>query len=470
MTVTAHEDDRSPQTLPEPFPTSDPVLTDRASTVIRLAGIGGTGVVTVAQILATAATMDGLKVAGLDQTGLSQKAGPVISDLTISTSDSPTVTNAPGRSQAHVLLAFDLLVAATDRSLHAISEGAALFVSTTETPTGHQVTSPELVGATSDELSARLGAGASSITASVDAASVAEVLVGSRASANILLLGAASQSGQLPVGLESIRQAIELNGVGVEANLAALDWGRCLVAHYDSTMEVVDRLTPTNHPFTSSPLPDNLQQRIANFTLVPARSERLASLCADLVDYQSETYANDYLDLVFTTLPVGSSEFTDAVARSFHKLMAYKDEYEVARLMSHPDGLAEANLIGTKPVYHLHPPLLKALGLDSKVEIDAKFVPTFKALAKGKRLRGTPFDPFGRTEMRRMERRLIEDYGVMIRRLCATEGLAENGERLALAVELAGLADMIRGYEELKVLRVQEYEQRVRELLDAFDR
>ena len=466
MTVDAHVANQMSSTaLPTPFDLESPMPIDRESTVVRLSGIGGTGVVTVAHILATAATLDGLHVAGLDQTGLSQKAGPVISDLTISTSDAAARTNAPGRGQADVLLAFDHLVAASDRSVHVVNDDTAVFASTTTTPTGRQVTSPELVGATTVELVERVG----SAGVQVDSGLAAEVLAGSRASANIVLLGAAVQSGQLPVSLDALRSAIEMNGVSVESNLVALEWGRGLVTHYDQTIAAIEQHSPTSHRFTASPLPRSLKRRVDGLGLLTTAAELISSRTADLVDYQSKEYAGRYLDLVTATLPIGSPELTDAVARNFHKLMAYKDEYEVARLMLHPDGLAEADAIGDKRLWHLHPPILAALGMSSKVEVNEKFTPSIKALAKGKKLRGTKLDPFGRTEMRRMERDLVDDFERMIKRVCATDGLAVDTDRLPVAIELAELPDMIRGYEELKVRRVEEYSQRVAELLARFD-
>ena len=466
MTVDAHADQQGPAaTLPKPFDIDAPNPSDRESTVVRIAGIGGTGVVTVAHILATAATLDGLQVAGLDQTGLSQKAGPVISDLTISTSSASARTNAPGRGQADVLLSFDHLVAASDRSVHAVNADTVVFSSTTTTPTGRQITSPELVAATSEELAERVG----SVGVQVDSGLAAEVLAGSRASANILLLGAAVQSGQLPISLDALKSAIEMNGVSVESNLVALEWGRGLVTHYEETMAAIEQHSPATHRFTASPLPSALQRRVDGLDVDSSTRDLISTRAADLVDYQSKQYAGRYLDLVSATVPVGSAELTEAVARNFHKLMAYKDEYEVARLMLHPDGLAEAKSIGDKRVWHLHPPILAALGMSSKIKVNEKFTRSIKALAKGKRLRGTKLDPFGRTEMRRMERDLVDDFERMVNRLCTTDGLAGDAERLSKAVELAELPEMIRGYEELKVTRVAEYSQRVSELLVAFD-
>ena len=459
MTVDAHPNfTGEDKALPELAPVDEPIRTKRESTVVRLAGIGGTGVVTVAQILATAATLDRLELAGLDQTGLSQKAGPVISDLTISTSGSTQRSNVVGRGQVDVLLAFDLLVGASDRSLSAITDDTKVFASTTTTPTGAQVISPELVGSTPDELLARVSSGSDTAKAiTVDGTLAADVLAGSPASANMILLGAAYQAGELPLSIGALQQAIELNGVSIESNQAALEWGRRLVSDRESTAQLVDRLKPTSPAFTSSPLSSTLSSRIASFELPPETSESISAFAGDLMDYQSEEYAGRYLNLIAITLGVASPQLTSAVARNFHKLMAYKDEYEVARLMQHPDGLATAKSVGDKPVWHLHPPMLKALGLDSKIELNSRFSPSIKALAKGKKLRGTKLDPFGRTAMRRMERELIDEYETMIQKLCVSERIAEDTERLAVAIDLAELPDMIRGYEELKVARVSEY-------------
>jgi len=178
----------------------------------------------------------------------------VISDLTITAAGSAQRSNVVGQGQVDVLLAFDLLVGAGDRALHAITTDTAVFSSTTTTPTGRQVISPELVGSAPRELLARISeteAAVPELSVTVDATMAADVLAGSPASANILLLGAAVQSGQLPISIGALRRAIEMNGVSVEANQAALEWGRSFVVDGESTSRLIDQLMPSSPAFTS---------------------------------------------------------------------------------------------------------------------------------------------------------------------------------------------------------------------------
>ncbi|MEM7273014.1 MAG: indolepyruvate ferredoxin oxidoreductase family protein [Actinomycetota bacterium] len=461
---------------------------DRARTVVRLAGIGGTGVVTVAQILGTAATLDGLTVAGLDQTGLSQKAGPVVSDLTLASPEEPRPTNAPGQGQADLILAFDLLVAAADGPRAGVGADTIVVASTAATPTGRQITDPTLGAPPADQLLARLveGTGAE-VALQVDANRAAEQLVGTAATANVLLLGAAVQTGRLPVRVESLRRAIEMNGVQVEANLAALAWGRRLVAHPETAVSALGDAASTASPLTAPPLPDRLAARVRALGLSTALDSLISVLAADLVDYQDRAYAGRFLDLVERTATHGDDRLTETVARHHHKLLAYKDEYEVARLLNHPDGNAEAEALGGERRWHLHPPTLKALGRGGKIAFGPRTGPMFAALARGKRLRGTRLDPFGRTEMRRMERALISEYESAIDRVldrltAASSGNDSNGsgrvsgdgndhsddqELMARAVRIAALPDLVRGFEDLKVRRVADYRRRLADELAA---
>ena len=187
---------------------------------------------------------------------------------------------------------------------------------------------------------------------------------------------------------------------------------------------------------------------------------------ADLVGYQSTAYAGRFLDAVADArrheqaVVPGSSRLTEAVARNLHKLMAYKDEYEVARLLLLPEGEQAAQAVGgpdAKVSWHLHPPMLKALGMDSKLELGAWSKPAFAALRRGKRLRGTRLDPFGRTDMRRTEAALPGEY------LDTMAGLyAElTADRLDRAIDIARLPDLIRGYEDLKLRRIADYREAV---------
>jgi indolepyruvate ferredoxin oxidoreductase len=463
----------------------DPPAADDADHLrVRLAGIGGTGVVTVAQILSTAAMFDGWDVRGLDQTGLSQKAGPVISDIVLARPGA-IASNLVGGGQADVVLGFDGMVAAADGTLAAASpDTTALVVSTQRTPTGRMISHPEMDYPNLD-IELRLAAMTDHDRAwSLDASALAAALTGSAATANVLMLGVATQHGLIPVTVESIERAIELNGVAVEANLAAFDWGRRW-AHDAAAVETLAQASassgstratpdgPVGPEIVVPPLPRALRAIVDGWSLPTELSEVVAMLAADLVAYQDAAYARSYLDEVGRALAAerrlesDSNSLTSAVARYLHKLMAYKDEYEVARLLLGPEGRAAARAVGgseAEVTWHLHPPMLKALGKTSKIGLGPRTAPALKALAAGKRLRGTRFDPFGRMEMRRVERSLIDEY----RSAMNTVYQDLSADRLHDAMAIAELPDIVRGYEDLKLRRVAEFRQRLAKQLQAF--
>ncbi len=444
----------------------DPIVDTTTATRIRLAGIGGTGVVTVAQILATAAMFDGWETRGLDQTGLSQKAGPVVSDVVLGPSGTAS-SNLVGAGQADAILAFDGLVGASNRVLAASDPMSTVIVaSSSRTPTGTMISAPDIVYP-DDEIQRRLDASDRDDGRGrrVDAGRLATALTGQAATANVFLLGVAVQVGAVPVSPGSVRRAIELNGVAAAANLLAFDWGRAWAEDPAAVERVaVDHggIDPTQ--IVSVPeLPPALAQRIGR-ALPPAAAEVVELLTADLVGYQDSRYAGRFLDTVVRvaererTIDPHSVELTVTTARSLHRLMAYKDEYEVARLLLLTEARATAADVAgpaAKVTWHLHPPMLSALGFDSKLRIGSWAEPAFRALRAGKRLRGTRFDPFGRTEMRRAERELIEEFGAVIDELVESV----DAETLDDAVAIAALPDRIRGYERLKKRRIGEYRQ-----------
>ncbi|MGF1597641.1 MAG: indolepyruvate ferredoxin oxidoreductase family protein [Acidimicrobiales bacterium] len=459
-------------TLPDP-----PSAADTDHVRIRMAGIGGTGVVTVAQILATAAMFDGWEVGGLDQTGLSQKAGPVISDVVL-VRPGAMASNLVGAGQADVLLGFDGLVAAADGALAAADpDHTAVVVSVSPTPTGAMVVRPDQPYPGDEILDRLTAASVGGGSWALDTVALASALVGEPATANVLLLGVAVQAGLVPVDVASLEGAIELNRVAVEANLAAFRWGRrwCVdPAEVEASAAAGTRTAAMTVP----PLPPSLGRRIG--ALAPGDhpdAVRLRAfvemLTADIVGFGRRGDAAGFLDLVAATAEAeravdpGSTALVEAVARGRHRLTAYKDEYEVARLLLLPDGRAEAREVGgpgARITWHLHPPLLRSFGLDRKLRLGPWAEPALRALRSGKRLRGTRFDPFGRTELRRIERSLPADYDRAIDRLLGSLG-ADN---LAAAVAIAGLPDRVRGYEELKRRRIDKYRHELARDLDAF--
>ncbi|WP_083914482.1 indolepyruvate ferredoxin oxidoreductase family protein [Ilumatobacter nonamiensis] len=443
-----------PTTFAEPSP-----RTGREQIDIRIAGIGGTGVVTAAQVLATAAMLDGYDSRGLDQTGLSQKAGPVVSDLRLSTGRTPE-SNLLGDGTADVLLAFDLVTAATRRTLEACGADRTVVVgSTSPTPTGSMIGRPDRRVPGLDELRAQLDrATDADATRLADAGALTDALLQSATSANIFVIGAAIQHGALPIRAESVEEAIRLNGVEVDTNIAALRWGRAWIDD-PAAVEAAASSRPAAAPVVEiEPLPDGLAKHLAAIGLDPEQETVVEMLAADLVGYQDRAYAERFLERVGSAHKV-DARVTDIVARSLHKLMAYKDEYEVARLLVADESRAAAERVGgagATTTWRLHPPLLKALGRTSKIGVSEKIGrPAMLALARGKRVRGTRLDPFGRTEMRRTERALIDEYLALVD--AELDHLGAHPDDIDAVLAALALPMEIRGYEELKLRRVAEF-------------
>jgi indolepyruvate ferredoxin oxidoreductase len=262
-----------------------------------------------------------------------------------------------------------------------------------------------------------------------------------------MLIGAAVQAGAVPVKPESVEAAIELNGVAVEANRAAFRAGRWWVADRDRLLAAlpspqVEQL-PEPSWFAECPLPDDVR------TLAAHRAE-------DLVRYQDRRYAQRYADLVGAVAAAeqqavpGPAALSRAVATNLYKLMAYKDEYEVARLSLDPvaqERITQAFGPDVKVYWNLHPPILRDHGLRNKLRLGAWFTPAYQALGRMRRLRGTPLDPFGRTEVRRLERRLVAEYTAALEALIP----ALRPDTLSAAIALAELPGDVRGYEQLKL-------------------
>ena len=420
---------------------ADPIV-DADDFTVRMVGIGGTGVVTVSQVLGTAAMLAGFNVRGLDQTGLSQKAGPVMSDLRITAGDT-VASNHANVSGVDCLLAFDLLVAATDTNLaDARADRTVVVASTAAVPTGQMVTHPDLAAPTSAALIDRVNnESRAADNRHLDAAALADALLGSTTTANVIVLGAAVQIGAVPVPADAIERAITLNGVAVDTNLAAFRWGRAW-ADDPEAVERAAELPQEARPETI----DELVDRLAD----------------DLIGYQSAEYAERYRAVVADArraelqVSPGSTRFVEAVARNLHKLMAYKDEYEVARLLLDDRARAGYEAVGgpdTAVTYHLHPPMLRAMGIDRKLTLRRSAVPTLRALRAAKRLRGTLADPFRWAEVRRVERAMIPEYIEALGRVQRRLDIANLDD----AIAIASLPDQVRGYEELKLRRAAAY-------------
>jgi indolepyruvate ferredoxin oxidoreductase len=421
---------------------------------ILMPGIGGTGVVTVNALLATAALVEGLHAITLDQTGMAQKGGAVVSHLTISR-DPLETSNRISCGAADLLLGFDVMGAAGRGNLKRAHPGRTVaVVNSHEIPTGETVRKGLTVlsadGRFLDTINAFTRAAENIF---VDASQLAETLFGGHLYTNIFLLGVAYQAGRIPLESASIEQAIRLNGVAVARNLEAFAWGR----KYVEDSAAVLALAGNEKPHAPRSFEELVEHRARELTL-----------------YQDAGYAQPYRTFVEEVRQAeqqaapGSTELAETVARYLYKLMAYKDEYEVARLLLDPSLDVQVQATFEKPgkvVYHLHPPLLRALGLKRKLSLGPWFRPLLRLLAAGKRLRGTAFDPFGYAAVRREERHLIAWYRDGVRSLLL--GLKNH---LPLAVEIARLPDRIRGYERLKLDSAQSARQAAAELLVAAQR
>ena len=409
--------------------------------VLRMPGIGGTGVVTVSQMLLTAAKIDGLTASAIDQTGLSQKAGPVVSTVTI---------GEPTAGRVHVLLGFDILTSVTPANIEGLDpQWSHVVASTSVTPTGRMIgkVSTASVDLTpyETELIAR-SVGTSNVF--LDAAKLTVGLLGSAITGNVLLLGVAFQKGLLPVSAEAFERAIELNGTAIDANKAAFAWGR---------RWVVDPKGVEAIAFGGGEAPADRKG------LEDLGSEALIDLVArrqrDLRAYQDKAYANRYVDVVRRAAVASrgandASEFVTTVANQLFRVMAYKDEYEVARLLSTGNERAEWALGGPveSATWNLHPPTLRAMGMGSKLKMGPWTKPVMRTLAAGKKLRGTAMDPFGRAGMRKTERALIDEYTALVDQLIPM--VATNPEK---ATTIAGLMDQVRGFESVKERNLVKY-------------
>ncbi|MCV7151350.1 indolepyruvate ferredoxin oxidoreductase family protein [Mycolicibacterium pyrenivorans] len=446
---------------PEPPAVPDVACEPGAATRnVLFAGIGGTGIVTVNQVLATAALRAGYDVESLDQTGLSQKAGPVVSHLRFAAGElDPANRLTPG--SADCIVAFDLLVAADRRNLgYGDPANTVAVASTSKTPTGEMVYDKTIAYPETSYLLNRLGQVSHSVH-SLDALAAAQALFGDSTAANFLLIGAAYQTGALGIPAWSIEEAIGINGVAVEANTAAFRWGRVAIADPAHFHDVVSPVRVRE--------PAALPRRVLDGATFAGRvGDLIARRAADLVGFQNEAVARRYvtvLQSIWTAeRAVGDrTEFSEAVAKGLYKLTAYKDEYEVARLLSDPQfrSFVQSEVPGAeKLTYRLHPPALRAMGWKKKIGLGPRSHIALRILAQGKRLRGTRFDPFGYSRVRRTERDLIAEYITIVTRLAA--GLDQAG--YDRAVEIAALADMVRGYEGIKLASVEAYHGKLREL------
>ena len=427
---------------------------------ILVTGIGGTGVITVGALLGMAAHLEGKGCTVLDFTGLSQKNGAVMSHVRLAPApeDLHAVRIAPGG--ADLLLGCDMVVAASPVALSRVENGVThAVINSYLAPTAAFVINPDVDFETLAMQRALKAAAGDASTEFIDGTGYATALMGDSIATNLFMLGYAFQQGRIPLSLEAIERAIELNGVAVEINKRTFAWGR-LAAHDRARVEEIVR--PSLHD--AAPAPQTLAAII----------ERRATF---LRNYQDTAYARRYRELVALIDTAekahgrGHTGLADAVARNLFKLMAYKDEYEVARLYS--DGAFLKNLRqqfeGDFTLeFHLAPPLLAPRDPNTGELQKKSYGPwvfrMFKLLASLRRIRGTVFDIFGYTEERRIGRRLIADYEIVVRELAAVL----SPDNHAMAVQIARLPEQIRGYGHIKEKNIRLAKEREANLLAAF--
>ena len=429
---------------------------------IVVTGVGGTGVITLSAILGMAAHLDELGCSVLDMTGLAQKGGSVLSNLIIAQSPDDISSMHVANGGADLIIGGDLVVTASNKVLlTADPQRTRAVVNNYKMMSGDFTRISDLKFPGSELQSVIEKSVNSNQLTFVNSNHYAEHLFGDTIAANFFMIGIALQKGYLPISLEAIERAIELNARSVKMNKQALHRGR----QYAVDQASIDREVRS----TFKAVDDST----ANFTLQDSLELRVKAL----VRYQNNAYADRYRKLVQQSLRCEESKapgmkgFAEAVARYYFKLLAYKDEYEVARLYSEADfrKQLEQQFEGDYQIrFHMAPPIIgkkdNVTGLPVKTTLGPWMERILPLLAKFKFLRGTPFDPFGRSDDRRMERNLINQYEQIVNEIMS--GLTADNHRLA--IELASYPEFIRGYGHIKRQHVEEIQSNVDDLLRAW--
>ena len=425
--------------LPEP---QLPTINGTHNVVIT--GVGGTGVVTIGALLAQAAQIDGLGAGMMEMAGLAQKGGAVHIHVRLANAPDDISAVRVATGEAHALIGGDLVVSAGAKTLGLTSTGrTGAVINSHEIITGEFTRSTEF-RIPVDRLELQLEARLRDKLRLFDASELARVTLGDSIFSNMMVFGGAWQMGYLPVSHAALMEAIRLNGQAVERNQRAFEIGRWAAAHPEDAAKMI--------------APEDAQARPKTL------DDKIAFRAAHLKEYQSNRLAKRYTRLLDG---IGDARLKEAVAKGYHKLLAYKDEYEVARLHKATRAKAEAQFEGDfKMSYHLAPPVLSKEGSDGrpkKKQYGPGMGRLLNLLAKGKFLRGTPFDPFGRSEERRMERALIAEYEADMAEWLPKAGAAN----LDLLVELAELPLSIRGFGPVKKANAEKAATRRGELLAA---
>jgi indolepyruvate ferredoxin oxidoreductase len=416
---------------------------------ILITGIGGTGILTVGAVLGMAAHIEDKGVSVLNQTGLAQKFGAVTGHVRLANRQREIYSVRIPSGEANLVLGADLVVSAANDALAKLNrETSHAVINSHLSPTADFTRDPDAVfpiDDMQDTISDEIGAGRGHF---VNATRLANSLLGDAIFSNFMLLGVAYQHGLVPLDETSILQAIELNGVAVEKNQQAFLWGRRYVADAEAVRQAAGFEQPHQTPAEQSDLDEIVDYRASYLT-----------------DYQDQAYAERYRKLVDRVQKIerslkgdDSTALTEAVARSYFSLLAYKDEYEVARLYSNGDfeKTLAAQFDGDfKLRFHLAPPLLAKRDAQTGVPLKREFggwvMPLFRLLAGLKNLRGGALDIFGYSAERKQERKLITDYEQDIEQLFD----AVNTDNFDLSVEIAGLPQKIRGFGHVKQASIE---------------
>ena len=430
--------------LPQP----DPAATRHARIVVG--GVGGTGVVTIGALLTMAAYMTGRRAAVLDQVGMAQKGGAVISHVHLANEDITALRIPPG--EADLVIACDQVVSNMRDVIASVKPGQTCVIANADVAITGDFTQDRKATPDVTLLTRRLRQRAGeNLFAAYPFTQLSDRLLGDAIGSNLMMVGFAWQKGWLDVDLDALDAAIALNGAAVSMNRAALAWGRLLAAEPQTVLAQI-----------SPPAVD---------------TDPVEHRAAFLAAYQDEAYASRYRALMAEVAKAeaeagGGARLTATAAQGLFRVMAYKDEYEVARLYT--DGAFEQALQAAfgdeaKLTFHLAPPLLarrdKATGELRKRAFGGWVLPLFRLMAQGRRLRGTPFDLFGYTAERRAEQAMIPAYEALVRRLLARL----NSDNLNEAEQVAGLVLEVRGYGHVKEKARLTYEAQVGAALARYE-
>ncbi|MBM7422952.1 indolepyruvate ferredoxin oxidoreductase family protein [Spongiibacter marinus] len=430
---------------------------------VLITGIGGSGVVTLGALIGMAAFLEGRGCSVLDVAGLAQRNGPVTSHIRVAEDQSSI--HATRITTADLVIGCDIVVAAGKDVLQKMRPGQTrAVINRCVAPTSDFASNPDLDLSADGMIASITDVTDDRQAQFVAAASLATALMGNEVATNMFLVGFALQKGWLPVGLAAIERAIELNGVAVSMNKASLAWGRLAAVDLSEVEKAAS--------------PDAVEpQAVAVFDPRAAFDEALEHRYQELIAYQNRAYADRYRQLMeevqAADRKLGSegSRLSEAVASNYFKLLAYKDEYEVARLHSSSElqqALAETFEGDFKLAFHLAPPVLSGrdphTGRYPKRVFGSWILPVFRCLAGLRFLRGSVFDPFGYAKHRRLERRLAADYADTLRSLLPT--LAPHNYSVAVAI--AALPEKIRGYDTVKEASIEQANAQQRRLLAQY--